>query len=456
MNDSANANFLPGESHLEPIGVCAILVLGLLILFLQRRHAIIPMLVLACFIPGQDLVVATMHFGGIRILVVFGMLRVLSIGEWKKIVWQRLDTLLVLFALSGTLVYVLQYGTLDALKFRLGQMYDIVGMYFLFRSFIRSWEDIASLAKAFSVISIFVAAAFVLERSTGHNLFAAFGGVPAVTMVRDGKFRCQGAFSHPILAGCFWASLLPIMGALWWRDAAMRTWAIVGVSCGFVIVFLCSSSTPLSAVIFGLIGALFFRFRRSMRQVRWALVGVLILIQLIMKGPIWGLVARMDLFGGSTGYYRFTLIDASIWHFGEWWFLGIQDVGPWGNDYNHYVSDITDQYVLEGTRGGVWTLGLFVAMIVTAFSILGRIRLKEERIRENLVMTWALGVSLLVHSLIFFGVSYFGQIISLWYLTLAMIGSLSEGQKISATKTGARLRGPGRLPVIPVSNAELS
>ncbi|MCC6360771.1 MAG: hypothetical protein IT450_18695 [Phycisphaerales bacterium] len=37
----------------------------------------------------------------------------------------------------------------------------------------------------------------------------------------------------------------------------------------------------------------------------------------------------------------------------------------------------------------------------------------------------ALGVSLLVHVFNFFGVSYFGTITALWYLTLGVIGSLT-------------------------------
>ena len=40
-------------------------------------------------------------------------------------------------------------------------------------------------------------------------------------------------------------------------------------------------------------------------------------------------------------------------------------------------------------------------------------------------MAWALGVSLFIHCVIFIGVSYFGQSMMLWYLMLAMIGSLS-------------------------------
>jgi hypothetical protein len=439
VNNPGSAISTNGESHLELAGAISILVLGLLLFALPRPRAVVPMLILACFVPGQSVAIMALNFGGIRILVFLGIVRIIVFAEWKQLLWQRMDTLLVLFAGVGSLIYIVQFGTLDALKFRLGQMFDIAGMYFLFRCFINSWKDITILAKTLAIISIFVAIAFAIERSSGHNMFAVFGGVPAITMVRDGRFRCQGAFAHPILAGCFWATLIPIMATLWWRGPGMRPWAVIGVICSLIIIVLCSSSTPVAAVMFGLIGAFFFQFRRSMRAVRWTLFTILIILHLTMQGPIWGLVARIDFAGGSTGYYRFTLIDAAIRHFSDWWLLGIQSVDPWSQDYNHYLTDITDQYVLEAVRGGIWTLVLFIAIIATAFSKLGRVRVLEERNRGNLVTCWALGVAIFVHCIIFFGVSYFGQITSIWYLTLAMAAGLPLAEPKKRRRKGGTL-----------------
>ena len=59
-------------------------------------------------------------------------------------------------------------------------------MYFLFRCLVRTWEDVDRVVLGFIVISVPVAIFFLIERSTGRNLFAMFGGVPLITDIRDG------------------------------------------------------------------------------------------------------------------------------------------------------------------------------------------------------------------------------------------------------------------------------
>ena len=66
---------------------------------------------------------------------------------------------------------------------------------------------------------------FLNEARTGRNLFAAFGGVPSLTDMREGKLRCSGAFGNSILAGCFWASLIPLMAARGFQPGANRALA---------------------------------------------------------------------------------------------------------------------------------------------------------------------------------------------------------------------------------------
>ena len=89
------------------------------------------------------------------------------------------------------------------------------------------------------------------------------------------------------------------------------------------------------------------------------------------------------------------------------------------------IDDITNQYVLQGVHGGIVTLGLFIAVIVVAFRDTGRILQTSGQVAFRRAIAWALGVSLFIHTFIFFGTSYFGQIIMIWYLALAMIASMA-------------------------------
>jgi len=103
------------------------------------------------------------------------------------------------------------------------------------------------------------------------------------------------------------------------------------------------------------------------------------------------------------------------------WLLGTKSTAHWGFG----LFDVTNQYVLEGVRGGLLTLVLFVAIVVTAYAYAGRLVRVAEGSRARLAQAWAVGTTLFVHCTIFIAVSYFGQIIMLWYLLLAAIAGLA-------------------------------
>jgi hypothetical protein len=276
------------------------------------------------------------------------------------------------------------------------------------------------VALALVVISVPVATAFLFEFATGTNLFSAFGGVPTRTVVRDGRLRCQGAFAHAILAGCFWAAAVPLMAARWWRGRVGKASAIVGVGCGGLIIVACASSTPVLGVLCGVLGAGMFLLRRRMRLVRWGVVTTLVLLAIAMKAPVWHLIARVNVVGGSTGYHRYKLIDSAVNYFDEWWLFGTKSTAHWG----WLMYDVTNQYILEGVRGGVLTMTLFIATIALAFRRVGWLWRAAGTDRWRVAFAWALGVSLFVHCMSFVSISYFGQIIMLWYLSLALIAGM--------------------------------
>lgn len=434
MNDDPFVSEFHNVTTVHPLGLVAVLVLGMASMLLPRRHAIVPMLILACFVaPAQRIVVLGLDFNLLRVMVLFGWARVLLRSEWSQLRWCAIDTVVIAWATAGTLAYSVLHGSTSALVFKLGTSFDAVGMFFLFRFLVRDANDILAISKGMALIAIPVAIVLMIERTTGRNAFAFFGGVPEFTPVRQGKLRAQGAFAHPILAGVFWASLAPLMASLWWTAAKERWLAIIGVGAAIVIIVACASSTPAVAFAAAMMAGTFFVIRHWMRWI-WvgALMGV-VGLHLIMNAPVWHLISRINLIGGSTGWHRFYLIDQAIQHVGEWWLLGTTSTAHWGWG----LIDLTNQYVLEGVRGGLLTLCLFVLLIVLAFRNIGALLRVRGQSSEKQVLAWSLGVALFVHVVSFMAVSYFGQIIVLWYLTLAMIASL----------TNARIRGMARMPM---------
>ena len=69
---------------------------------------------------------------------------------------------------------------------------------------------------------------------------------------------------------------------------------------------------------------------------------------------------------------------------------------------------------------------LFISIIVLAFGSVGRMwrASADAGDRAMLYLAWAIGVSLFVHCMNFLAVSYFGQIMMMWYFALAIAISL--------------------------------
>jgi len=62
------------------------------------------------------------------------------------------------------------------------------------------------------------------------------------------------------------------------------------------------------------------------------IVFTLVGLHLVMHGPVWSIVEKIDLTGSSSSYHRYMLIDNWVRHFGDWWFIGTKDNGSWGFD----------------------------------------------------------------------------------------------------------------------------
>jgi hypothetical protein len=424
-----------GHTVVHPAGLAIVVLLAISMLLVPRRWALLPMVLVACFVSqAQRIVIVGLNFDFPRILMLAGFLRLLVRGEFGRLRWSAIDTCLSLYAVSGVVTYCMLHADAEALQYRLGWAFDIVGSYFLFRFLLRTDADPKTVARPFVLASVPVAAFFAVEYLTHRNLFSVFGGVPATTWVRDGRLRCQGPFAHPVIAGVYWAAQMPLFGALCWFGPRWRTWGLVGGVAAMFIIATTNSSTSITALAFGGLAMLAYPLRHSMRGVRWATVGILCMLHLVMKAPVWHLLASATVFDASTGWDRFFVIDQSLRHFGDWWLMGVKGTESWD------VVDITNEYAFTGIEGGVSTLILLLAVIWFAFRRVGSEIRRLAADPPACRMAWALGCALFVHCTNFIGLSYYGQAKFVWYLLLALIAS--QGPKI-AESTPRVLLGPG-------------
>lgn len=435
-----------GATFIHPAAIAAVVVLSVWLVLASRKTALLPLMILICFIPSaQRIVLAGADFTLLRIMVIVGLARILMRGEFALIRFNRIDWVYIAWVVVGSVVYVLQRQEFSAVVYVCGTSMDMLGAYFVARALVQNMADFRSFAMMVALIAIPVGALFAFEMSTQRNLFAVFGGVREVTWIRDGRLRCQGAFSHPILAGVFWAAIGALtMGGAMIRQAnpLHRLLFAGGTAASVLIVVASASSTPLLGFVAGVGFWLWWPVRGLMRYVFIASPFVLIALHLAMEAPVWHLVARMSAIGGSTGYHRYVLIDGAIRHLHEWWLLGTSWTGHWSSLFQTW--DITNQYIFEGVRGGIWRLGLFCVLIYlvgrSIATAQGRVTDKADRL-----LLWGLGASLFVHCACFIGVSYFGQIQYLWYITLAIGASAYAPEFCGAVKANAVVPGPKRV-----------
>jgi len=433
---SLNSGAWGQETYLHPAVAGALLLAIVLIFLLPRRQVMVPIICGALLIPMDEVVVAgPFHFQVLRILILAGWIRMVgnALKSGQPFFAGRinvLDKFVILFAFFDAINYVLLWdGSSEAFVNRFGALYTVLGIYFLFRFLIHDDEDVTAAISVLAYVSTVIAVVMLIEQATGRNPYGFLGGSRGWTreslMVRSERFRAMGPFLHPILAGTFGAISLPLFIGLWLTQRNRRLYAVIGILSATAIVIECASSTPMMAYASGVLALALWPMRQQMRSLRWGLALSVILLHLVMKAPVWALIQRVDLVGGSSSYHRYYLLDSFIRHFGDWWLLGIKDTSTWGAD----MWDHANQYVSVGTTSGLIPLAIFISIIAFAFKYLGNAVKRFRTDRRKSLLLWALGAGLFANVVAFFGIAYHDQTVLVWWALIAMISTLATAPK---------------------------
>ena len=413
---------------MNAVGFCFTIINGALLFVLPRRWAPLPMLLGGLFMTlGQVLEIGPFHFTVIRLLVGVGLLRTFSRGELISGGVHLMDRLMLLWAAWAVCSSLFHEPLVKVFVFRLGLVYECLGIYWLMRIFIQDAEDVLLVSKMVVVLLMPLAVEMLMEKVTGLNAFASLGYVFEQSEIRSGKIRAQGPFAHSILAGTAGAVSMPLALLFLNRN---RLLALAGLAATGSIIFASASSGPILTAV-STIGALcMWKVRGALRWMRWLTLFLIFTLNALMNDPVYFLVARIDLAGGSAGYYRAALIDAAVKHFGEWWLTGTDFTRNWmatGVVNAPNSADIVNHFIGMGVMGGLLLMLLFIGIIVAAFAAVGKVLAASESFDEK-ILAWTLGCILFGHVTTFMSVSYFDQTLLLFYLLLASIGSLSAAQ----------------------------
>jgi len=422
------------ETILHPVVLVAMLLAIVLILTLPRRNVLTPFILIIILCPiGQEIYLIGLHWLVPRIVIIAGCIRLLIEKSRNPrgsfpIRLNRIDKAFVVCEMCLAICPVLLYRAGNAIPLQLASLLQAFGGYFFLRYAIQDEYDIAQLARTLAPVTLILGLCMANERLHDMNVFGFAHSMPILPIVRDGVVRAQACFAHPILAGCFGATVIPLF---YWsgRFDGKKILALIGILGSMLMVFFSASSTPAMAFVGGAGALAFWPARRLMRQLRWGIVAALVVLQIVMKAPVWFLIARVNVTGASDAYDRAMLIDTFVHHLFNWWLIGA-DPAKWGYD----MWDLSNQFVGVGETGGLLALIFFIALFSRSFAMLGKTRRKVAGINRLEWLQWSIGAVLFAHILAYFGVSYYDQTAVWWYASLAMVSAASVSRPMLRPK----------------------
>src|SRR5580704_3222629 len=392
---------------LHPLVAAGVLVAILLILFLPRNKAITPFLAVFLTIPvGQVLVLGGVHFLMHQVLILTVLARMAAFRGKGRFAggFNTLDKLVVLWSLSAFIIFSLAWMQMQAVIKSAGDLVVSLGGYLAVRFLIPDRATVARLIKILAVVCVIQGAFMVSEQFTHVNVFSSFGAYSPT--FREGHVRSEGAMNN-LWAGALAGMVIPLFVWLWSEGRSSRIAACAGLVGSTAMVFATHASTSWMAYGASLLGLAFWPLRKRMRLVRWGLVAVLVTLHLVMHGPVWSLIEKVDLTGGSSSYHRYMLVDNCIRHFGDWWLLGSKTYGDWGFE----MWDLCNQFVVAAVTGGIVTLIIYIMIFSRSFGAIGTARKLVSGDRSQEWLLWCLGSALYANVVSSFGINYMVQLL---------------------------------------------
>jgi hypothetical protein len=351
----------------------------------------------------------------------------------KSFKWSKLDSMVAWSMAVYVIMYCFAMPISQALENRGGFLLDTWFAYMVVRYIVTNRTRLTTVIKCAAVALVPLAVLGLIEAVTYWHPFAPlmrycpwamFVGLDITQQLRFGFARAIGPFSHAILFGCTFAMFLPLIYCLRHEGRAWRTRA--HILAGFAVVGTLSSMSSgpwvmLLALIFCLIAERYKRWVKSL-----FVFGIIscMLIGVVSNRPFYHVIAtRIANPVGGAGWHRARLIDLAIERFDEWWLVGYGDQDPgWGPELGMGITDVTNEFILAGVRYGL--LGVIALCMVLATAFRGLIS-ADRRLTDPYMksMCWALGSLLFAIVVTWMSVSFFGQLMPLFYCFLGIIGS---------------------------------
>lgn len=414
-----------------------LLVLGGSIFSIARNKISVPIIIAMCFFPADvSIKLGTIDLQALRVITILCFIRVVSTIKKEIVPFNTIDKLFYAYQITGFLGYIIASGiTTSSIIFRTGLLIDYTFLFYIFRQTIQDTQAIKLIVKTLTYCVLLLLPVIIFEYYFTENILSFLGR--SRIEVRQGEIRAAGAFSHSILFGSFAAAIFPFLWGAY-KEKKDRLY-LTGIGCCFFYVVASSSSGPIMATVAAIFFLFFFVFKQYSASLWHGIIALSIVVHFIREAPLWHTIyARFSIKSSSTGYYRYQLVEAAIAELNKWWGIGYGEKGPdWHITYwpwsNYTFTDVTNHYLLEGVRGGLLPMFIFIFLCYKTVKTLGAYAIACKDNTDQWLW-WGVTVMLLTHCVSFLSVAYFGQIIALFILTVALGAYVIDSQAITQKK----------------------
>lgn len=418
---------------MQGVTLIVAVIVSLLAITLRPAYALAVYITALLWYPSYLVVsIGTIDISVGRIVVAVLLFRCLCDSRiLSKFSWSQLDTWVTLSMVVYVGVFCVTRPLLPAIENRGGFLMDTWLAYIVARFIITDRATLISIIKCISVALVPLAILGLVESVTGWQPFLPlrrfcpwYGGIGEILEKRWSLTRAAGPFNHPILFGGSFAMFLPLIYFL--RHQKNHWLVLAYVLSGVTLIGALSSmsSGPWVMVIVAIFCLAMERYKHLVKPLLIFFVSSCIFIGVASNRPFYHVIASYGNPLGGAGWHRAKLIDCAIDHFDEWYLVGYGGKDPgWGESLGMSATDVTNEFILKGVRYGILGIVVLCVVLTTAFRSVLR-TYKRTQDPQAISLCWSAGSILFSVVVAWMSVSFFGQLVSLFYCILGMVGSL--------------------------------
>lgn len=409
------------------------IVLAVLVLTVRPRHAFVIYIAALLWYPSfLAISIGTIDIMIGRVLVSVLFLRCLCDDKIRsRFKWSRLDKWVAWSIVVYIVIAIIVHPAWSVLENRGGFLMDTWLAYMVARFIITDRPTLISIIKSVGIILLPLAILGCAEAISGWQPFVPlrryrpWNPVFGMTTVgsRWGITRAVGPFSHPVLFGGCFVMFLPL---LWYLRYQKKDWKTLSRFLSVVAVIGALSSMSAGPWIMVTVAVFCLFMERHKKLVKPAAISFAVLcvfIQILSSTAFYYVFAKYGSKLGGAGMHRAILIDVAIRHLDQWWLIGTKGQDPgWGHYLGMTWTDVTNEYILAGIRYGMAGVLVLCGVLTVAFKQI-IVSYKKAVTPEMKSLYWSLGSVLFAVIVVWTSISFFGQLISLFYVMLGIIGS---------------------------------